>query len=244
MADRLSTGEVATDTASSYGWSDAQALRVKTFLVNHRSNIQNLTPASRNPRRLPSVPMILIPILAIFFLSEGEALVKQVIRLAATEGNYDFLQSSAADLHSMMEHYIRAKVNSRRIVVHLCHYSASHLTIPACHSFGASARNPRIHTHGELADQGDNHHHHWRPDSLSLACDGGAAWYLADDDGQCDRSAGSGTGVGNTPTPRNFHIDGGPRSADFREFIFPCRSLLRFALCCAALIVAPTCRPQ
>jgi len=110
LADRLSTGEVATDMASSYGWSDAQALRVKTFLVNHRSNIQNLTASIQESAKIAFTAMILIPILAIFFLSEGEALVKQVIRLAATEGNYDFLQSLAADLHSMMEHYIRAKV--------------------------------------------------------------------------------------------------------------------------------------
>jgi len=101
---------VATDMANQYGWSDAQALRVKTFLVNHRADIQNLTATIWQSAKTTIGGLILIPILAIFFLSEGDVLVNQVIRLVATDNNYDTLHALAGDLNSMMQHYIRAKV--------------------------------------------------------------------------------------------------------------------------------------
>lgn len=52
----------------------------------------------------------MIPILAIFFLSDGEKLTKQVIRLVSTEKNYQAIQSLAAELDFALQRYIRAKV--------------------------------------------------------------------------------------------------------------------------------------
>jgi predicted PurR-regulated permease PerM len=110
LSERLSTGEIATDMTDRYGWTDDQALRLKTFLVNHRSDIQNITVAIQESAKALISAVVLIPILAIFFLSEGETLANQVIRLFAAEENQEFLQSLASDLHSMLQHYIRAKV--------------------------------------------------------------------------------------------------------------------------------------
>jgi len=54
--------------------------------------------------------MLVIPILAIFFLSDGEKLADQIIHLVATRENHGTLESLAAELHLMLQHYIRAKV--------------------------------------------------------------------------------------------------------------------------------------
>ncbi|MGB8771669.1 MAG: AI-2E family transporter, partial [Candidatus Korobacteraceae bacterium] len=54
--------------------------------------------------------IVLIPILAIFFLSSGKALVDQVIQVVSSRDNYETLHSLASELHVMMQHYIRAKV--------------------------------------------------------------------------------------------------------------------------------------
>lgn len=60
--------------------------------------------------RGPHVADVVIPILAIFFLSDGETLVNQVIHLVATKDNYELLRSLATELNAMLHHYIKAKV--------------------------------------------------------------------------------------------------------------------------------------
>ena len=52
----------------------------------------------------------MIPILAIFFLSDGENLANQAIHLVSTKENHAALRSLADELHSMLQRYIRAKV--------------------------------------------------------------------------------------------------------------------------------------
>jgi predicted PurR-regulated permease PerM len=42
VLDGLSTGEIATQLASEYGWSQATEFRVRAFLVRHRGAIQDL----------------------------------------------------------------------------------------------------------------------------------------------------------------------------------------------------------
>lgn len=110
LSDRLSTGEIATDMANKYGWSDAQAVRMKTLLVQNRSNIQNLMGTTRRFATTAIAALVVIPILAIFFLSDGENLVNQLIHLVTTKENYAAVQSLAAELNLMLRHYIRAKV--------------------------------------------------------------------------------------------------------------------------------------
>jgi predicted PurR-regulated permease PerM len=51
-----------------------------------------------------------IPILAIFFLSDGSNLANSLIRLVSTNDNLETVQSLADDLNVMLRHYIRAKV--------------------------------------------------------------------------------------------------------------------------------------
>jgi len=52
----------------------------------------------------------LIPILATFFLSDGENLTNGVIHFLSTKETYSEARALAADLDSMLRHYIRAKV--------------------------------------------------------------------------------------------------------------------------------------
>ncbi len=110
VAERLSTGEFATDLGNKYGWSDTQTVRVKTFLVQHHSVIQNGAASLRGFAVAAVGGLFLIPILAIFFLSDGENLANQTIQLVSTKESFPFVRSLAEDLHAMLRHYIRAKV--------------------------------------------------------------------------------------------------------------------------------------
>jgi len=110
VSDQLSSGEIAAAVANQYGWNDSQAQQLKTFLVRHRAAIRDLTIATEQLATAAFGAIVLIPILAIFFLSSGKALVDQVIRVVSTRDNRETLRSLASELHVMMQHYIRAKV--------------------------------------------------------------------------------------------------------------------------------------
>lgn len=110
LADGLATGEIATELGGKYGWSDTQVLRFKTLVVQHRTHIQGFARVLE--RSIPTAigGIVVIPILAIFFLSDGANLANSLIRLVSTRDNLEAVQSLASDLNVMLQHYIRAKV--------------------------------------------------------------------------------------------------------------------------------------
>lgn len=106
----ISTGEIAAQIGAKYGWSEPQQQRLKSLLVQHHADIDGV--ARRWERSAFPVlgGLAVIPILAIFFLSEGANMVDSLIRTVATKDDLEELQSLARDLNSMLHHYIRAKV--------------------------------------------------------------------------------------------------------------------------------------
>jgi predicted PurR-regulated permease PerM len=121
-SERLATGEIAGDMGLRYGWNEAQTQRFRAFLVQHHSDIQNLTDAAVRLAAAGIGGVIVIPILAIFFLSDGENLANQAIQLFSTQGNREKFQSLADALNVMLRHYIRAKVT-------LCGLSFTYVSI-------------------------------------------------------------------------------------------------------------------
>src|SRR5271163_2460663 len=110
LVDGISTGEIATEIGGKYGWTDTQELRLKSFLGEHRTGIQALVAATEKFLRDAIGALILIPILAIFFLSSGAEITNSLIQLVSTKDNFDAFQSLADELNTMLRRYIRAKV--------------------------------------------------------------------------------------------------------------------------------------
>ena len=110
LADRVSSGEIADELGSDFSWSDGQALRIKSFLQQHRENIDNTIREIERFASTAIAGILVIPILAIFFLSDGEKLANQLIHLISTRENCDSMRTLAAELNVMLQHYIRAKV--------------------------------------------------------------------------------------------------------------------------------------
>jgi len=110
IVDSLTTGEFATDLGGKYGWPEGDQHRLKSFLTQHRSSIQGFLGSAERlaPTLLGS--LVLIPVLAIFFLSDGAKLAKSLIEILSRNRNRDAIESFADELNTMMQHYIRAKV--------------------------------------------------------------------------------------------------------------------------------------
>jgi predicted PurR-regulated permease PerM len=110
LTDRVSSGEIARNLGSNLGWADEQADQIRTFLQRHRSNIESTVREIERSAPAALAGILVIPILAIFFLSDGENLASQVIHLVSTKENHAAVRSLADDLHVMLQRYIRAKV--------------------------------------------------------------------------------------------------------------------------------------
>ena len=110
FADSVASGEIANNFGKNLGWTDAQTLRVKTFLQGHRSDIESAGQAIQRSAVTIASAVLVIPILAIFFLSDGEKLVNQVVLLVPLTSDQDAVRSLVVDLNLMLQRYIRAKV--------------------------------------------------------------------------------------------------------------------------------------
>ncbi|HME35664.1 MAG TPA: AI-2E family transporter [Candidatus Sulfotelmatobacter sp.] len=113
VLDGLSTGEIVTDLGGKYGWSDEQEQRVKLFLLRHRDNIQDLTKlVDRYISHAAAVLacLVLIPVLAMFFLRDGDHIADGLIKIVFPPNSRETVRTIAAELHSMLTRYMRAQV--------------------------------------------------------------------------------------------------------------------------------------
>lgn len=110
ITERVSTGQIADDLGHNFGWTAAQSDRVRTFLQRRRSTIEGSVDQFSRSATTILTGLFVIPVLAIFFLSDGENLARQVLHFVATEKSHAALHSLAGQLHLMLQHYIRAKV--------------------------------------------------------------------------------------------------------------------------------------
>ncbi len=110
LTDRVSSGEIANNVARNLGWADGQADQIRIVLQRHRANVEGAAAKIEQSAPAALAGFVVIPILAIFFLSDGENLANQVIHLVFAKENRAAVRSLADDLHVMLQRYIRAKV--------------------------------------------------------------------------------------------------------------------------------------
>jgi predicted PurR-regulated permease PerM len=139
VAERVSTGEIANDLGNNLGLSDAQATRTKTFLQQHRSSIETLVQDIERFASTAVAGILVIPILAVFFLSDAESLVEQCIHLVSREATYEATRSLVGELHLMLQHYIRAKVTLAGLSLLYCSAATLALGFPNALALGVLA---------------------------------------------------------------------------------------------------------
>ena len=113
LLDGLATGNIAADLRGQYGWSAQQEIRFRALLARHHQDIEKLVGTV--DRYLSDAVQVLacllvIPILAIFFLRDGEHIANIFIQLCFPANRQARIRGVANELHIMLTEYIRAQV--------------------------------------------------------------------------------------------------------------------------------------
>ena len=139
MMENVYSGDVAVDVGHRNGWDEAKSLRAKAFLQQRRESIRGLVDSLRQFVSVAFGGIVLIPILGLFFLSDGDKLANGVIQLVSTRETYEEAKALASDLNDMLRHYIRAKVILAVLSLIFCSVAMLFLGYPHALALGLMA---------------------------------------------------------------------------------------------------------
>ena len=140
LLDGLSTGDIATELGGKYGWSEEQEFRFRAFLARHRQDIQGLVRGV--DRYLSNAAQVLgwlflIPVLAIFFLRDGDHIANVLIQAFFPADRRPGIRAVANELHIMLTKYIRAQI--LLCALSFVFYSAAMLLLRFPHAIALAA---------------------------------------------------------------------------------------------------------
>lgn len=114
LLDKLGSGRIVHEIGANRGWSYETEIRVEHFVRLHRTQILDFV--QRIGMRVGTLFanvfwLVLIPILAIFFLKEGKQMAESFLRgVVLTPKARLFLRSTLRDINEMAAHFIRAQL--------------------------------------------------------------------------------------------------------------------------------------
>lgn len=113
LLDQVSSGNIAVTIGLEHGWSAGTIRQAQTFLAAHRDDL--LALAQRSGLRLADMAkqswlLIVVPILAVFFLKDGRAFGEVGLAFVQTRPQREFLEGVRGDLNQMLAQFIRAQL--------------------------------------------------------------------------------------------------------------------------------------
>ena len=113
MLDQISSGNIAVTIGVEHGWSLPSIHTAQEFLANHRDDLLKI--AQDVGIRIAEVAknswlLVVIPILAVFFLKGGRGFAESASSLVQTKPQREFLEGVRNDLNEMLALFIRAQL--------------------------------------------------------------------------------------------------------------------------------------
>lgn len=106
-------GDLAARISAERGWSAATQARIQGFLYNHREELSNFAQhmGVRAAEAAQNVWLLfLVPILAIFFLRDGDMFHGFALSMVQSRTQREFLENVLNDLNEMLAQFIRAQL--------------------------------------------------------------------------------------------------------------------------------------
>ena len=113
LAQQISGGQIIGQVATEHGWSGETRDRIQSFLMNHRGEIINAiqTLVLRAARTVQGLWwLLLVPILAIFFLKDGSKFGDIIINAVDDKRNRQIVSATIAQMNSMLGDFLRAQL--------------------------------------------------------------------------------------------------------------------------------------
>lgn len=109
----VSSGQIAVKIGNEHGWSESTKRWFQRYLANHQRDLLRL--AQRLGLRAAELAkdawlLVLVPILAAFFLKDGRAFGEVLLSFVHTRARREFMQGVMNDLNHMLAHFIRAQL--------------------------------------------------------------------------------------------------------------------------------------
>jgi predicted PurR-regulated permease PerM len=110
---KVSSGQIAWQIGSQHGWSRETQERLQSFLASHQQTISE--KAKDYGARIGAIAsgawvLLLVPILAVFFLKDGSAFKESILQLVDRRRQRQFVEGLVEDVHVMLAHFIRAQL--------------------------------------------------------------------------------------------------------------------------------------
>jgi predicted PurR-regulated permease PerM len=113
LIDKFASGKIAWQIGATRGWSNNTQLRIEHALANHRNELlawARSLEAWAAAFLANGIWLVLVPILAIFFLKDGRSMVETLEEILKRRRRRQFLTSLLDDLNQMLAHFIRAQL--------------------------------------------------------------------------------------------------------------------------------------
>lgn len=113
LLQKVESGQIVQQIGSRRGWSEYTQTRLAQFLSAHQEAIVRwIGGIGTRVASLASqlVWLVLIPILAVFFLRDGRSLAESAIQTVDQRTQRQFLRGMAEDVNDMLASYIRAQL--------------------------------------------------------------------------------------------------------------------------------------
>ena len=113
LMEQVKSGNIAWQVGGEQGWSSATEARIQQWLVANQADIQHYGyDVTRRVAEIASNSawILLVPVLAIFFLKDRSKLSSSVVELISASHNQRFLESILSDLDTMLGRFIRAQL--------------------------------------------------------------------------------------------------------------------------------------
>lgn len=113
LLERVASGQIAKQIGAEHGLSEATTRRLSDFLTSHRGDLLSL--AQRAGLRVAEAAqqswlLIIVPILAGFFLKDGRSFSQVALSFVNTKPQREFLQGVINDMNEMLAQFIRAQL--------------------------------------------------------------------------------------------------------------------------------------
>src|SRR5215472_10928451 len=142
LAEQISEGQITRQVATQHGWSEETAERIQNFLMNHRGEIISATQSLvlRAARTLQGVWwLLLVPILAIFFLKDGRKFGDIIINSVEDPHNRQIVSATVEQMNSMLGDFLRAQVLLSALAMVVITIVLSAMRVPYAVAVGPAA---------------------------------------------------------------------------------------------------------